>query len=69
MTAPADSSIPNKVLSIGHSFFIFSFCFVIDNHNYGSLFRKVIEMKIFFLFTIIYPKINMNVVRTVLPQQ
>ena len=63
MTAPADSFFPTKVLSI-HQFFCFFlrfFSFIIDNCNCESLFRKGIRMKIFLLFTIIYPKINMNV--------
>ena len=30
-----------------------------------NLFRKGIKMKIFLLFTIIYPKINMNAVKTI----
>ena len=52
------------------SFFLISFfSFIIDNCNYGSLFRKGIEMKIYLLFTIIYPKINTNVVKTILAQQ
>ena len=34
-----------------------------------NLFRKGIKMKTFLLFTIIYPKINMNDVKTILPQQ
>ena len=72
MTAPADSLIPTKVLSIDHTLSVFSFIifrFIIDNCNYGSLFRKCIKMKIFLLFTIVYPKINMNIVKTILPQE
>ena len=60
MTAPADSFFPTKVLSI-HQFFCFFlrfFPFIIDNCNCESLFRKGIRMKIFLLFTIIYPKMN-----------
>ena len=56
----------SKVLSIDHIFFVFSFIFfsfIIDKWNYGSLFRKGIKMKIFLLFTIIYPKMKMNVVK------
>ena len=67
MTAPTGSSIPTKVLSIDHTSFVFSFIFfhfIIDNCNYRSLFRKSIKMKIFILFTVVYPKINMNVVKT-----
>ena len=71
MTAPADSSVPTKILSIDHTFFVFPsfFSFVIDNCNYGSLFRKVIKMKIFLLFAIIYTKNSMNIVKTVSPRQ
>ena len=48
-----------------HSFF----SFIIDNCNYGSLLRKCLKMKIFLLFTIVYSKININVVKTILPWQ
>ena len=61
MTASADSSIPTKVLSADHPFSFFLhifFSFIIDNCNYGSLFRKGIKMKIFLLFIRIYPKIT-----------
>ena len=62
MTAPADSSVPRFYPLITH----FPFCpFIIDNCNYGSLFRNGIKMKIFILFTIVYPKINMYVVKTI----
>ena len=67
MTASADSSIPTKVLSYDH--FVFSFIFfpfIIDNYNYVSSLRKCIRMKIFFFFTIIYSKVNMNVMKTIL---
>ena len=53
-------------------FFRFSFIFfsfVIDNCNYGSLFRKVIKMNIFLLFAIIYTKNSMNIVKAVSPRQ
>ena len=69
MTAHADSSFSNKILSTDHTFFIFFLHFLpflIDNHNYQSLFRNCKEMKIFLLLiTIIYPKINMNVFKTI----
>ena len=54
MTATADSSVPTKVLSIDHTLFAFSFIFflIIDNSDYGSVFRKLIKMS-FFLFTIV----------------
>ena len=44
------------------SFFLHFFPFYIDNCNYKTLFRKGIKMRIFLLFTIIYPNVNMNVV-------
>ena len=40
-----------------------------DNYNYWNSLSKCIKMKIFLLFTIIYSKINMNVVKTILPWQ
>ena len=63
-TAPDDCSCwflhSNQVIFIDYSFFVFSkfFLFIINNRNYGSLSRKAIKMKIFLLFTIIYPKFN-----------
>ena len=52
MTAPADFSVPIKILSIDETVFIFSFMFflpfIIDNCNYGNLFRKAIKVKIFY---------------------
>ena len=33
MTAPADSSIPTKVLSIDHTLLVFSFIFFISDCN------------------------------------
>ena len=45
MTAPADSSVLTKVLTI----YLF-FPFIIDNCNYGSLFRKGKKMNILFTF-------------------
>ena len=68
MTALIDSSVPTKVLFIDHFFrFLFYFFpFIIDNCNYGSLFfQKVYKNEDFLLFTIIYPEINMNVVKTI----
>ena len=47
------------------SFFSSFFPFTIDNCNYRSLYRKGIKMKICVFFTMIYPKINMNVVKTI----
>ena len=70
---PANSSYSTKVSSIDHTFFrvFFShfFPFIIDNYNWGSLFRKGIKMKIYLLFTIICPKLNISVVKKNLPQQ
>ena len=63
-TAPDDCSCwflhSNQVIFIDYSFFVFSkfFLFIINNRNYGSLSRKAIKMKIFLLFTIIYPNFN-----------
>ena len=57
MTASADSSIPTKVLSTDHTFFVFLyfFPFIIDNcRNFA---KNDIKIKIF--FTIIDPRINM----------
>ena len=69
MTAPADSSFSTMILSTDHTFFIFFLHFlpfIIDNHNYQSLFRNCKEMRIYLhLITIIYPKINMNVFKTI----
>ena len=62
MTATADSSIPTKVLSIDHTFFVFIlhfFSFLFDICKSGNLFRKYVKMNIFLLSTVIYPKINM----------
>ena len=66
MTAPADCSIPTKVLSIDHTFVILPlfFLFIIVNCNYGSLFRKCINRKVFLCFTVVYPKNSMNVIKT-----
>ena len=79
MTAPTDSSVTTKILSIDHTVLFFSslFYFIIDNCKYGSLLRncqkmllrKCQKMKTFLLFTIIYSKININVVKTILRWQ
>ena len=74
MTAPADSSYSPKALYIDHTFYgVFSsFPFLlltITIVGICSAFRKGIKMKISSLFTIINPKININVVKTILPQQ
>ena len=67
MTAPADSSVSSKVLSIDHTLFVFSFIFpfIIDNCNYGSLLKKCLKMEIFLLFAKVYSKININVVQII----
>ena len=41
---------------------------MIDNYNYWNSLSKCIKMKIFLLFTIIYSKINMNVVKAIICQ-
>ena len=66
ITAPADCSIPTKVLSIDHTFLIFPlfFLFIIINCNYGSSFRKCINRNVFLCFTVVYPKNSMNVIKT-----
>ena len=72
MTAPTDSSVSTKVLSIDYTFFVFSFIFIIiiiiiivANCNDESLFITGIKIKIFLFFTIIYPKINIIVVKAI----
>ena len=70
MTAPADCLVSTKVLFSDHTFFSPSFYLITNNCNYGSLLREAIKMKIFFsLLTIIYPKINMNVIKTISSRQ
>ena len=68
MTAPADSSVPTKVFFIHWPhFFRFSlifYPFIVDNCN-GTFTRKDIKIKIF--LKLIYPRINMNVVKTTSP--
>ena len=51
------------------SFFLHFFSFTINSCNYGSFFRKCIKNEHFLLFTIVYPKINMNIVKSISPQQ
>ena len=46
MTAPADSSFPTRLLFFDQTF-LFSLS-IINNSNYGSLFRKGIKMKLFY---------------------
>ena len=69
MTALADSSFPTKIFICWSHFVCFFLHFIIDNCNYRSLHRKCLKMKIFLLFTIVYSKININVVKTILPWQ
>ena len=71
MTAPADSCVLTKVLSVDHTLFVFSFIFsfIIGNCNYGSLLRKCLKIKTFLLFTMVYSKININIVKTISPRQ
>ena len=72
MIVPADSSVPTEISSIDHTFVFFPFIFyfsLLMIGIIGSLFRKGIKMKIFLLFTIIYLKINTNVVKTISSRQ
>ena len=64
MSAPAGSSVPTNLLSLDHTFLVFSVMFFLL-----LLLRKVIKMKVYSPFTIIYPKITMDVVKTISPQQ
>ena len=67
---PADCLVSTKVLFSDHTFSPSFYLFITDNCNYGSLLREAIKMKIFFsLLTMIYPKTNMNVVKTISPRQ
>ena len=52
MTAPTDSSVTIKILSIDHTLLFFSslFYFIVDNCKYGSLLRKVSKNEDFFTF-------------------
>ena len=69
MTTPAESSVPTKVLSIGHTSFVFSIIFFLFSLMI-AITRVCSEgVKIFLIFMIIYPKINMNVVKTISPRQ
>ena len=69
MNAPPDCLVSTKVLFSDYTFsFLRSFIpFITDNCNYGSFFREGIQIKIFSLLRIIYPKININVVKTISP--
>ena len=68
MTASADCLVSTKVLFSDYpfSFFPLFYPFITDNCN---LFRGYKNEDLFSLLTIIYPKINMNVVKTILPWQ
>ena len=48
-------------------FFSSLFSFIFDNCNHGSLLRKCLKMKTFLLFTVVYSKVNINVVKTISP--
>ena len=48
-------------------FFSSLFYFIIDNCSHGSLLRKCLKMKTFLLFTVVYSKVNINVVKTISP--
>ena len=70
MTAPGDSSVQTKGYPlITLCSFPSVFSFIIDNCNCRSLLRKCLKMTIFLLFTNIYSKININVVKTISLQQ
>ena len=70
MTAPADSSIPTKVLSIDHTLLVFSFIFLlviaIQSREFTQKVTKNEEDNFtFYKFSSFY----INVVETILPQQ
>ena len=66
MTAPADCLVSAKVLFSDHTFFSPSFfLFIINNCNYGSLERNYKNEDL----TVMYSKINMNVVKIISPRQ
>ena len=68
MTAPAECLVSTKVLFSDDTFFSPSFyLFITNNCNYGSLLREAIKLR--FFLTMIYPKTNMNVVKTISPRQ
>ena len=63
MTAPADSIVPTKALSIDHTFLVLSFIFflillIIAIMGKGG---EGIKKAMFLLFTIIYRKIRKNI--------
>ena len=63
MTAPADSIVPTKALSIDHTFLVLSFIFflillIIAIMGKGG---EGIKKAMFLLFTIIYRKIKKNI--------
>ena len=63
MTAPADSIVPTKALSIDHTFLVLSFIFflillIIAIMGKGG---EGIKKAMFLLFTIIYQKIRKNI--------
>ena len=63
MTAPADSIVPTKALSIDHTFLVLSFIFflillIIAIVGKGG---EGIKKAMFLLFTIIYRKIRKNI--------
>ena len=72
MAAPVDFSVLTKVLSIDHTCFDFSFIFsllLLIIAIMGVCSERIKKMKIFLHFTIIYPKINLNVVKGISPRQ
>ena len=67
MTAPADSSVSTKVLSIDHfSCLLHLFLFITDNCNYGRVFRKGTK-KIFYFLQKFIEKLTCMLLRKLLP--
>ena len=67
MTAPADSSVSTKVLSIDHfSCLLHLFPFITDNCNYRRVFRKGTK-KIFYFLQKFIEKLTCMLLRKLLP--
>ena len=70
MTALADCLVSTKVLFSDHTFFPSVYLFVTNKCNCVSLLREGYKNEDFFsILTMIYPKTNMNVVKTISPRQ
>ena len=67
MTAPADCLVSTKVLFSDHTFFSDGLRFITNNCSYGSLSREAKNEDFLSLLPIIYPKIDLNVVRQFCP--